>query len=377
MVERWSHATDHIDGERFRTLTQLYRMNRSVTQCACVNILRQRLHSRGVTTSRSTIIRSMNGEVRSVHFAFEEVMIELIRPLIPSGVSLEAWCQSRGHALPPPIAHSEFVPFSRLEPLVNLWFHLHHRGTQNELAVLIRQFPQNRGDAYVLDSLQRILRGQAKRIRWWFIEALMAVLATHEITSEEEARAKWEAVHVKDDLVLVHTIPMIALVQEWCRSYPEVPRRHLLKKIVRAVARRGYRTHVNALEAIVKGRQRTVRGYVYRAMLAQFPQRASWGIPSSYRLSKKYHADQQIGNAPRVLGPWNEYGDQYRGRAFGVVRLAAVRAEKLYGIPRNEAERLIGGTNKITAKIPLVVPDVDFRSVEATEVPLMDEEFDG
>jgi hypothetical protein len=73
------------------------------------------------------------------------------------------------------------------------------------------------------------------------------------------------------DLCWVQAPPITILAQRWLAERPETSMRQLAIRLAKTAQVMGYTTSHNTIQPILGGFKKKTRGFVYRAMLKQFP----------------------------------------------------------------------------------------------------------
>ena len=183
----------------------------------------------------------------------------------------------------------------------------------------------------------------------------------------EEEIAKLTPTRIAD-LSWVKAKPIAALARTWITQHPGYTMRQLAMRVSKTVRRMGYASTHNTIQPILGGHRKKTRGFIYRAMLSQFKGRVRCKIPDEHIIEVGRNLQTKgRGEKPeeaRTNGPLLLKGsraprsrrkptlEQYLSEAHSYLPVArsphflsfvTFRAERLYGIPRKEAEARILG----------------------------------
>ena len=152
---------------------------------------------------------------------------------------------------------------------------------------------------------------------------------------------------VEADLRWVPAQPTAAMARRWLAAHPGVSRCQLARRVCETLARMGYRSSPSTIRTIVGGRRKKTVGFVHRALI-ELSNGSVARSPSSGEGKRGLGTAVRSGATSdgRPLLTWREFLRQVReylpsARSPHLVPLLAVRAERLYGIPRAKAEARI------------------------------------
>jgi hypothetical protein len=220
------------------------------------------------------------------------------------------------------------------------------------LAVLLKDTLPPLGLSANVKHLQDIINGDRRRVRYVFLEAMEDVLR-EEIRDPRnvgrQLRTATANEQVEADLRWVPAQPTAAMARRWLASHPGVSQRQLAMRACETLARMGYSSSLNTLQLILGGRRKKARGFVYRALLELWNGSAARS-PSSGERKRRLGTAVRSGamSDGKSSLTRREFLRQVReylpsARSPHLVPLLAVRAERLYGIPRAKAEARIRG----------------------------------
>lgn len=154
---------------------------------------------------------------------------------------------------------------------------------------------------------------------------------------------------VEADLRWVPAQPTTAMARRWLATHPGVSQRRLARSVCESLARMGYSSSANTIQPILGGRRKKVRGFVHRALLELGNGRTARSPSSGQRTRGLGTPVRNVATSDgKPSFTWREFLRQVReylssARSPHLVPLLAVRAERLYGIPRAKAEARIRG----------------------------------
>jgi hypothetical protein len=247
------------------------------------------------------------------------------------GVTSEEEARARARELQEDIRRSlrrrSFVDASRFRQLCRLWQLRCHEPSTRRLAVLLKERLSRWGLPANIKHLQKIINGESPRVRYAFLEAIEDVLRGESRDLPNVERELLRNEQRLADLRWVPAQPIAALGREWLGAHPGVSQRQLARRVWETLARMGYSSSSSTIQPILGGRRKKTRGFVHRALLelwnaraARSPSRPSLRWREFLRRAREYLAS---------------------ARSPHLVPLLAVRAERLYGIPRVKAEARI------------------------------------
>jgi len=249
-----------------------------------------------------------------------------------------------------------FVDAARSRELCRLWQVRRHEPSTRRLAVLLRAKLLGWGLPASVNHLQEIINGDSRRVRYAFLEAMEKVLREEIREGRSVGRALWESTppeRIDADLKWVPARPTTALARVWLAAHPGVSQRELARRLAETLARMGYCSSPSTIQPILGGRRKKTRGFIHRALLAQVHLRAVRS-PSSRTRARGLPTPARNGASSdeNPQPTWRAFlrrGREYlpSARSPHLVALLAVRAERLYGIPRAEAEAQILGQKQL------------------------------
>ncbi len=287
---------------------------------------------------------------RAVHCVLLACLAEL-------GVTSEEEARRRARELQQDILRSlrwrSFVDASRFRQLCRLWQVHRHEPSTRRLAVFLKERLSGWGLSANVTHLQTIINGDSRSVRGAFLEAMEDVLR-EEIRNPRNVgnpRLRTATAHeqVEVDLKWVPAQPTAAIARRWLTGHPGVSQRQLASRVGESLARMGYSSSPNTIQPIIRGRRKKTRGFVHRALLELWNGRTARSPSSGQRtrgLASPVRNLHKLGGTPSLT--WREFLRQAReylpsARSPHLAPLLAVRAERLYGIPRAKAEARIRG----------------------------------
>ena len=246
-----------------------------------------------------------------------------------------------------------FVDASRFRQLCRLWQVRRHEPSTRRLAVLLKERLSRWGLSGSVKHLQKIINGDSRCVRDAFLEAMEDVLREEEIRDPRsvgrQLRTATANEQVEAELGWVPAPPTAAMARRWLAAHPGVSQRQLAMRVCETLARMGYSSSPSTIQQILGDRRKKARGFVHHALLELWN---GWTARSPSSGERKRGLGTPLRNVATSDGKpsltWREFLHQVReylpsARSPHLAPLLAVRAERLYGIPRAKAEARIRG----------------------------------
>ena len=237
--------------------------------------LSRRLRNHGVKINVNLLQVSLGGRQSS---ARREILDELLELLSKQGIGSEAEALVRWKHLAEDIAEYTQVrklqAASQLVELALAWKIVAHEPSSRRLANMLRCRLMERGLDLGLHRIQAALDGKAKTVRVGLIAEMESLLDGLLPNGKDLKQAAAEVISHPArlvDLCWVQAPPITILAQRWLAERPEASMRQLAIRLAKTAQVMGYTTSHNTIQPILGGFKKKTRGFVYRAMLKQFP----------------------------------------------------------------------------------------------------------
>ena len=357
-IPHGDRASAHVMVERILPLAELWlHLNPRKSKRFLALRLWNDLSREGRHSTGNSLQSVLAGKQRLVQRAVHQVLLGYLAEL---GVPSEEEARVRARELRPDIGGSlrrrSFVDASRFRQLCRVWQFRRHEPSRRRLAVLLKERLSRWGLSVNVKHLQKIINGESRRVRYAFLEA-MEDIQGEEIRDLRKGEGKRLTAAANEqvvaDLRWVPAKPVAALAREWLAAHPGVSQRELARRLAETLARMGYCSSPSTIQPILGGRRKKTRGFIHRALLAQVHLRAvrspssrtrARGLPTPAR-----NGASSDGNPQPTWRAFLRRAREYlpSARSPHLVSLLAVRAERLYGIPRAEAEAQILGQKQL------------------------------
>ena len=341
--------------ERILPLVQLWlHLNPGKSKRFLAAHLANDLGRNGCRSTIDALQSALAGRKRHVRRVVHCVLLARLTEL---GVTSEEEARLRARELRQDIRLSSrrrsFVDACRFRQLCRLWQVRRHEPSTRRLAVLLKERLGGWGLSAHVKHLQTIINGDSPCVRGAFLEAVEEVLR-EEVRDLRNAGSPrlWAATpheQVEVDLRWVPAQPTAAMARRWLAAHPGVSQRHLARRVCETLVSMGYASSPNTIQPILGGRRKKTRGFVHRALLEL---RNGWTARSPSGGERTRGLGTPVRNVATSDGKpsltWREFLRQAReylplARSPHLVPLLAVRAERLYGIPRAKVEARIRG----------------------------------
>lgn len=353
----------YVPIERLLELTELWLyFNRGRSKRTLARRLSKDLSARGVKLSFDSIQGKLAGKG---HLARREVLEQMLVYLSAHGVSSEAEAQAfkaeQATRIDGTLHGRELTDSKEFRKLCRLWQLKHKEGSSRRLAQLLKETLAEDGVDMSITHLQRAIGGKTPRIRRDLLSAMEALLESTlpegRSVEEELQHAAWNGTK-NVDLAWVSCEPIAALATEWLAQNPGSSMRQLAIRVAGTIKRMGYGSSHNTIQPILGGWKKKTRGYVYRAVLKQFPDRASDKIPDEHIIGPIPGAEfapalpptprrRSAGRVPSLNTFLRKARkDLESAKSPHLLRLLALRAERIYGLPADEASAKLQGKRR-------------------------------
>ncbi|MFO0728423.1 MAG: hypothetical protein U1E65_31900 [Myxococcota bacterium] len=364
----------YVVADRAVLLTRLWLfLNPGLSKRALAKRLCDDLASQGIAIGLDALQSELAGRGQLVR---REVIDTLLRYLDDKGIHSELEAQQRLSDWHEELAAFEtgrgLVDGRRFRALAKLWQVRHHEASSRRLAALLRDRLAGRGIHVGLDHLQRLVGGKARRVRVEVVAAMEAMVREEMSPEQLDSALKEQLSPARTtDLAWVLAKPISELAKEWLEANPGLTMRQLALRVADAARKMGYSTSHNTIQPILGGWKQRTRGYIYRAMLAQFEGQKPADIPPEHVLAaieaepniaseagpvegalvrrpqaKLVEVPKTVDAAPRDVPSLDAFMREAKrtlpkARSPHVLKLLARRANKLFGIDPVEAEGML------------------------------------
>ncbi len=355
-----------VPSKRIAVIAKVYLfLDRSISKRALAQRLSADLEARGVVLSFDSLQTSLAGHGQ---FVRREVMDQLIEYLGAHGLHSEEAALQRieewGDRFNTALAGRRLVSAKRLRRLSRYWQIQNKEASTRHVAQILRERLEARGVDLGIEHIQRAILGKAARVRLDLIREMEALVREQlpEGTSLESALAgtHWDGAATVN-LAWVSCEPIVAMAHEWLERHPDVTMRQLALRVRATVRRMGYQFSESSAQSILAGNKKKTRGYVYRAMQKQFEGVSAPQIPEDHLIGAVPGAEFVDGESRRRAGVARKRSDKPptlrafireardylpRAKSPHFAKLAALRAERIYGMSAPEALRRIEGRRR-------------------------------
>jgi hypothetical protein len=352
------HASAYVTVERILPMVRLWlHLNPGRSKRFLASRLANDLGRKGSRSTIDSLQSVLAGRKRLVRRAVHRVLLACLAEL---GVTSEEDASRRARELQQDIQRSlrwrSFVDASRFRQLCRLWQVRRHEPSTRRLAVLLKERLSGWGLSANITHLQEIINDDRGRVRYAVLEAMEEVLREQIRNARNVGRPLLTATareQVEADLRWVPARPATAMARRWLAAHPGVSPRQLAMRAFESLARMGYSSSLNTLQLILGGRRKKTRGFVHRA-LRELSDGSAARSPSSGERRRELGRPVRGGATSdgKSSLTWGEFLRQVReylpsARSPHLVPVLAVRAERLYGIPRAKAEARILRTDVV------------------------------
>ena len=353
-IPHGDRASAHVMVERILPLVQLWlHLNPGKSKRFLASRLARDLGRKGCRSTIGSLQGVLAGRTRLVQRAVHCLLFGYLAEL---GATSEEEAKLRARELQQDIQRSlrwrSFVDASKFRQLCRLWQFRRHEPSTRRLAVLLKERLSRWGLSANVTHLQRIINGDSRCVRGVFLEAMEEVLreGIRDLRNVgRRLRTATASEQVEADLRWVPAQPAAAIARRWLAAYPGVSQRELARRLCKTLACLGYSSSPNTLQPILGGRRKKTRGFVHRALLELWN---GWTARSRSSAKTKLELGTPVRNVATSNSKpplsWRAFLRRAReylssARSPHLVPLLAVRAERLYGIPRAKAEARIRG----------------------------------
>ena len=348
-IPHGDRASAYVRVERILPLVQLWlHLNPGKSKRFLASRLANDVGRKGYRSTIDSLQSTLAGRKRGVRRAEHCALLACLAEL---GVTSEEEARLRTRELQRDIRRSlrqrSFVDASRFRQLCRLWQFRRHEPSTRRLAVLLKERLSGWGLSANVTHLQRIINGDSRCVRGAFLEAMEEVLreGIRDVRNVgRQLRTATANEQVEADLRWVPAQPTAAMARRWLAARPGVSQRQLAMRVFETLARMGYSSSPSTIQPILGGRRKETRGFVHRALLELWN---GWTARSPSSGERKRKLGTPVGNVATSDGKraltWREFLRGVReylpsARSPHLVPLLAVRAERIYGIPRAKAE---------------------------------------
>ena len=291
-VSQEKRRPEYISTERIVPLVRLWLLlNSSRSKRSLAMDLSERLADGDAQINGDTLQVILAGRQPSTR---REVLQELLGLLSHHGISSEAGARARLQERREDLAGYEeerdLQPGERLVCVALAW-KVHMRApSSRRLAVMLRDRLSRRSIDIGIHRLQEALDGKTKRVRGVLVTEMEALLREALPEGKDLDDAVTKAATNKTrivDLCWVDAKPLATLADEWIEQNPRATMRQLAIRVAKTARRMGYATSLNSIQPILGGHKKKTRGFVYRALLKQLPNRRA-RVPLEHLLSSHW-----------------------------------------------------------------------------------------
>ena len=277
-VDHGKRRPEYVSTERIVPLVRLWLLfNPTRSRRSLAVELSSQLAEQGVSIKTDPLQVVLAGRQRSTRTEVLQAMLGLLRLY---GVSSEAEARARlENSSEDLVAHEggrDLQSAADLFRLALAWKVHSHEPSSRRLAVVLRKRLARRGVDLGIHRLQVALDGRTKAVRGALVQEMEALL--RDILPDDAdlddivGRATSNRTRLLD-LCWVDAKPIAHLAAEWTAKNPGVTMRQLAIRTANSARRMGYAISLNSIQPILGGHKERTRGYVYRALLKQFPGR--------------------------------------------------------------------------------------------------------
>lgn len=353
----------YVPIESLLELTELWLyFNRGRSKRTLARQLSRDLSARGVKLSFDSVQGKLAGKG---HLVRREVLEQMLSYLATHGITSEAEARAfkaeQAGRIDGTLHGRELTSSTEFRKLCRLWQLKHKEGSSRRLAQLLKETLAEDGVDMSITHLQRAIGGKTPRIRRDLMSAMEALLEStlpegRSVESELQETA-WNGTK-NVDLAWVSCAPIAGLAAEWLAQNPGSSMRQLAIRVAGTIKRMGYTSSHNTIQPILGGWKKKTRGYVYRAVLKQFPDRASDKIPDEHIIGAIPGAEfapppsaptrRRSGARVPSLNTFlrNARKDLESAKSPHLARLLALRAERIYGLPAEDAAAKLQGKRR-------------------------------
>lgn len=355
-IPHGDRASTYVMVERILPMVRLWlHLNPGQSKRFLASRLANDLGRKGCRSTIDSLQSVLAGRTRLVRRAVHRVLLGCLAEL---GVTSEEEARLRARECQQDIRHSlrrrSFVDASSFRQLCRLWQVRRHEPSTRRLAVLLKERLSGWGLSANVTHLQKIINDDRRRVRYAVLEAMEEVLREEIRNARNVGNPLLTATareRVEADLRWVPAQPASSIARRWLAAHPGVSPRQLAMRASESLARMGYSSSLNTLQLILGGRRKKTRGFVHRALL-ELSDGSAARSPSSGERRRALGRPVRSGATSdgKSSLAWGEFLRQVReylpsARSPHLVPVLALRAERLYGIPRAKAEaRILGRT---------------------------------
>ncbi len=267
----------YVASSRVRPLAELWLF---LTPAASKRQLARRvsdaLASRAIQIGIDPLQIALAGEQKHVRREVVEILVELLGV---HGISSEGDADRRRADLDADIARRDrgmqWVPPDALLDLVSVWKQAHREPSSRRLAGLLVSRLNESGMAITIHRAQAVIDGRTPRVRQAWVDALRGLVQESRKGEPIEglvARANREPARLLDHC-WVRADRLAEIGDAWLALHPSRSQRQLALRVAKTATRMGYSIGLSTVQSILGGHKVRCRGFVYRALLKQFPGR--------------------------------------------------------------------------------------------------------
>jgi hypothetical protein len=226
--------------------------------------------------------------------ARREILDELLIMLDEQGITSETDARSlvtqNAEAIDHFLAYRKLLPVNRLSDLAIAWKVHSAEPSSRRLAVMLREKLMSNGLELSLRRIQDALDGKAKNVRAALIteteSLLRGILPAGTDLSSAASQALGDRTRLID-MSWVRAQPVAFHAKRWLAMHPDASMRQLAIGVSRTARDMGYATSANSIQPVLGGHKKRTRGFVYRAVLKQLPDRNEQ-VPAQHVLPTRW-----------------------------------------------------------------------------------------
>ena len=278
-VDRGKRRPAYVSTSRIVPLVRLWLLlNPSRSRRSLAQTLAERLATSGVEIKAGPLQVIFAARQAS---ARREVLDELLALLSEHGIHSEEECRLRLERQRKNLADFEekrgLQTASQLFRLATAWKVHTQEPSSRHLAFILQRRLRRRNIQLGSHRIQEALDGRAKNVRGALV-AEMESLLRETLPEETNLDASIDKATTNRrrllDLCWVDAEPIAELASDWLDRNPVATMRQLAIRLATTLRRMGYENSHHSIQSVLGGHKKKTRGFVYRALLKQFPDRA-------------------------------------------------------------------------------------------------------
>jgi RNA polymerase sigma factor (sigma-70 family) len=247
--------------------------------------LQEHLRTLGVDYHVRTLKRQLAGSVSSVPPEVQAAMRHVLVRVngLRTDLDIEKALGAASLWVAPEERQPVYLSTERIVPFAQLWLLCNPTHSRRSLATLLCERLADRGVQFKIDPLQKILAGRQSLARREVHEALLALLSAHGISSEAEARVRWQQ-HQKDiagylgDRALESADRLRDLATAWKLRNRQPSSRHLAAILRQRLRKHGLDLSLHRIQEALDGKAKHVR----RALIVEMEGLLGEALPQGH-----------------------------------------------------------------------------------------------